>query len=122
MPTTETINLANKILSQYNGPVSHHLMVYPVTMSNGQTYELTTILSLYLATHGDLTSGLKTVECPLTRETIQVDPENLHCNVSIKDTINTLLDSLNIKDIPNYTLLPENARVVDYMLKCVKIR
>ena len=121
-----------KTTSQYSHQKSHPLehckdsislglMVFPVTLSNGQTYDLTSVLQLYVNAGGQLnresTPKPVTITCPQTRDKLEIDPTTLTCSVAMNNMIGSLYDSLNTQEKPDYTYttLPDNIDIVNFM-------
>jgi hypothetical protein len=116
MPTKKDLAIKDKLLAIYTDPVSLSLMVYPVALPNGQTYDLTTVLTLYLKEYSCLTAELKEIECPTTRDKIEINPDKIKCHFITKNAISALVNSLDPEQNTHYTTLPEDRTIVDYML------
>ena len=128
-----------RLCEQYTCSVSLGLMVIPVTLSNGQNYDLSTILQLYEKAGGHLnywggniSSSVfssdyeaKIITCSLTRDEIKVDQTKLPpCNRTIKNAVEETVDLcklLSIEDKPDYTTLPPSESCVLFMLDIIKI-
>ncbi|KAL9657188.1 hypothetical protein ABK040_011410 [Willaertia magna] len=97
----------NKYLNKYNCPISQQLMIDPVTIETGQTYDRKTI-----------EEWLKSKNtCPITRATLKT--KSLARNVILKDTIDEKVNKFIKKVIKHIKMWSTDNNLIDLCLELI---
>ena len=89
----EIETLEDKLLKNNCDPISLSTFTNPVTLPNGQTYDLVNILKLYRLEHGNL-EGNEIITDPLTRKKVEIKPNKLCINITILNTLDLKAKSI----------------------------
>ncbi|KAL9649329.1 hypothetical protein ABK040_014631 [Willaertia magna] len=97
----------NKYLNKYNCPISQQLMIDPVTIETGQTYD-----------RNSIEEWLKSKNtCPITRATLK--SKTLARNVILKDTIDEKVNNFIKKVIKHIKMWSTDNNLIDLCLELI---
>ncbi|KAL9649331.1 hypothetical protein ABK040_014633 [Willaertia magna] len=97
----------NKYLNKYNCPISQQLMIDPVTIETGQTYD-----------RNSIEEWLKSKNtCPITRATLKT--KSLARNVILKDTIDEKVNKFIKKVIKHIKMWSTENNLIDLCLELI---
>ena len=94
----------------YNCPIMLASMVIPISLLNGQTYDLVSLLQLYKQKYGSLKSTQllnrqDPLKCPITNKLLQFSPDELH-------PADIIIQHLKGMKFDNYVGLPNDIEII----------
>ena len=91
----------------YKCPIWRAPMVIPISLPNGQVYDLVSLLQMYKSARGDL-KGTMTLTDPLTRDQFYMEPEKIRPS-------KILMAAFRKKNFDEYVGLPKDIEIIKFI-------